>query len=760
MIEPVLQKEINQVMASARERKLEFVTVEHLLLALLNTPDVVVFLNRRNINMENLRSELLQYIDSNTPTIADDTDIDIVPTVGFQRVLQRSVYQAQSSQKTSVTSLNVLVSIFSEKESHAVYLLKLNDISRLDVMEHISNNVPEVHEESEIPQAENQNISGSNLKKFTVNLCQKAADGKIDPLLGREDEVLRTIQILSRRRKNNPLFVGQAGVGKTAIAEGLALKIINGEVPESLQSKRVFALDLTGMLSGTQYRGSFEEKAKKLIEELSKDENTILFIDEIHTIVGAGSTDSKLDLANMLKPALARGELSCIGATTNNEYKKYFAKDAALERRFQPVFVNEPSVNDAIVILRGLKDDYEKHHSITIEDDALVSAVVLSDRYIKNRFLPDKAIDILDEACAKLSILPTNQDVARQIEEAVAKENFELAAELKKNSNMGKSKVDHELITEIVSKIAKIPVGKLSNDDKASILELGDNLKKQVIGQNEACNLVANCIKRAKAGLNDKESPLGAFLFLGPTGVGKTELAKSLALNLFGSSDKIIRLDMSEFMDSHSSSKIIGSPPGFVGYEEGGYLTEKVSLQPFSIVLLDEIEKAHPSILNLFLQLLDDGRLTDNQGKVIDFSNTIIIATSNVGAEFMLDNNEESEFAVNSALKRHFRPEFLNRFDEIIKFNSLDKNLIEKLVLVEIDNLNKKLSSHNTVVLLTKNANNKLVEMGYSPEFGARPLKRVVKREIESIIADLILQGEIAPEMQIDYEKTKGFFVK
>ena len=598
------------------------------------------------------------------------------------------------------------------------------------------------------------------LSEFGVDLTNLAKQGKLSPVIGRAEEIERTIHILSRKQKNNPILLGEPGVGKTAIAEGLALKIVNGEVPESLQSKRVFALDLTGMLSGTQYRGSFEEKAKKLIEELSKDENTILFIDEIHTIVGAGSTDSKLDLANMLKPALARGELSCIGATTNNEYKKYFAKDAALERRFQPVFVNEPSVNDAIVILRGLKDDYEKHHSIIIEDDALVSAVVLSDRYIRNRFLPDKAIDILDEACAKLSILPSNHDTAKEIEEAVARENFELAAELKRNNNIGKSKVDHELITEIISKIAKIPVGKLSNDDKASILELGDNLQKQVIGQNEACNLVANCIKRAKAGLNEKESPLGAFLFLGPTGVGKTELAKSLALNLFGSSDKIIRLDMSEFMDSHSSSKIIGSPPGFVGYEEGGYLTEKVSLQPFSIVLLDEIEKAHPSILNLFLQLLDDGRLTDNQGKVIDFSNTIIIATSNVGAEFMLDNNEESEFAVNNALKRHFRPEFLNRFDEIIQFNSLDKNLIEKLVLVEIDNLNKKLSSHNTVVTLTKNAKNKLVDMGYSPEFGARPLKRVVKREIESIIADLILKVSIKPEMQIDYKNEKGFFVK
>ena len=376
MIEPVLQKEINQVMASARERKLEFVTVEHLLLALLNTPDVVVFLNRRNINMENLRSELLQYIDSNTPTIADDTDIDIVPTVGFQRVLQRSVYQAQSSQKTSVTSLNVLVSIFSEKESHAVYLLKLNDISRLDVMEHISNNVPEIHEESEIPQAENQNTSGSNLKKFTVNLCQKAADGKIDPLLGREDEVLRTIQILSRRRKNNPLFVGQAGVGKTAIAEGIAKKIVDGDVPEVLEDAKIFSLDIGVLIAGTKYRGDFEKRLNAVLDDLKKVENGILFIDEIHTLIGAGSVSGgSLDASNLLKPALADGSLKCIGSTTYDEYRKVFEKDHALTRRFQKIDIEEPSVDDAIKILNGLKKHYQDHHSVKYSKAALVSAV-------------------------------------------------------------------------------------------------------------------------------------------------------------------------------------------------------------------------------------------------------------------------------------------------------------------------------------------------------------------------------------------------
>jgi len=410
MIEPTLQKEINQVMSSARERRLEFVTVEHLLLALLNTSDVIVFFNRRNINIENLRSELLQYIDSNTPTIADDTDIDIVPTVGFQRVLQRSVYQAQSSQKTSVTSLNVLVSIFSEKESHAVYLLKLNDISRLDVMEHISNNVPEIHEESEIPQAENQSTSGSNLKKFTVNLCQKAADGKIDPLLGREDEVLRTIQILSRRRKNNPLFVGQAGVGKTAIAEGIAKKIVDGDVPEVLESAKIFSLDIGVLIAGTKYRGDFEKRLNAVLDDLKKVENGILFIDEIHTLIGAGSVSGgSLDASNLLKPALADGSLKCIGSTTYDEYRKVFEKDHALTRRFQKIDIEEPSVDDAIKILNGLKKHYQDHHSVKYSKAALVSAVELSHRYMSDRRLPDKAIDVIDEVGALQRIQPKSK---------------------------------------------------------------------------------------------------------------------------------------------------------------------------------------------------------------------------------------------------------------------------------------------------------------------------------------------------------------
>ena len=446
MIEQILQKEINQIMASARESRLEFVTVEHLLLALINTPEVIKFFNKKNINIENLRSELFQYIDSNTPTIADDLDLDIVPTVGFQRVLQRSVYQAQSSQKTSVTSLNVLISIFSEKESHAVYLLKLNDISRLDVMEHISNNTPEVHEESEAPQVENQNASGSNLKKYTINLCQKAADGKIDPLLGREEEVLRTIQILSRRRKNNPLFVGQAGVGKTAIAEGIAKKIVDGEVPEVLESAKIFSLDIGVLIAGTKYRGDFEKRLNAVLDDLKKVENGILFIDEIHTLIGAGSVSGgSLDASNLLKPALADGSLKCIGSTTYDEYRKVFEKDHALTRRFQKIDIEEPSLDDAIKILNGLKKHYQDHHGVKYTKAALVSAVELSHRYMSDRRLPDKAIDVIDEVGALQRIQPKS----------------------KRKTNINVSDIE-----DIVAKLARIPSKQVTNDDKTMLKDL------------------------------------------------------------------------------------------------------------------------------------------------------------------------------------------------------------------------------------------------------------------------------------------------
>jgi len=719
MIEPVLQKEINQVMASARERRLEFVTVEHLLLALLNTPDVVVFFNKRNINIENLRSELLQYIDSNTPTIADDTDIDIVPTVGFQRVLQRSVYQAQSSQKTSVTSLNVLVSIFSEKESHAVYLLKLNDISRLDVMEYLSNNVPEIHEESEIPQAENQNTSGSNLKKFTVNLCQKAADGKIDPLLGREDEVLRTIQILSRRRKNNPLFVGQAGVGKTAIAEGIAKKIVDGDVPEVLESAKIFSLDIGVLIAGTKYRGDFEKRLNAVLDDLKKVDNGILFIDEIHTLIGAGSVSGgSLDASNLLKPALADGSLKCIGSTTYDEYRKVFEKDHALTRRFQKIDIEEPSVDDAIKILNGLKKHYQDHHNVKYSKAALVSAVELSHRYMSDRRLPDKAIDVIDEVGALQRIQPKS----------------------KRKTNINVSDIE-----DIVAKLARIPSKQVTNDDKSMLKDLEKRLKLGVFGQNQAIESLSTAIKLSRSGLNQKDQPLGSFLFAGPTGVGKTEISKQLASVL---GVKLLRFDMSEYMERHSVSKLIGSPPGYVGYDEGGQLTEQVNANPYAVLLLDEIEKAHPDIFNILLQVMDNGKLTDANGREVDFRNVILIMTSNVGARNVQRSSigfseQDHSLDYDSELKRAFAPEFRNRLSEIIYFNSLDKDTIIFVVNKFLFDLESILEEKNVSLIVSDKARDWFANHGYDNQMGARPMSRLIEKEVRKPLADELLFGKL-----------------
>jgi len=719
MIEPTLQKEINQVMSSARERRLEFVTVEHLLLALLNTSDVVVFFNRRNINIENLRSELLQYIDSNTPTIADDTDIDIVPTVGFQRVLQRSVYQAQSSQKTSVTSLNVLVSIFSEKESHAVYLLKLNDISRLDVMEHITNNVPEVHEEGEIPQTENQNTSGSNLKKFTVNLCQKAADGKIDPLLGREDEVLRTIQILSRRRKNNPLFVGQAGVGKTAIAEGIAKKIVDGDVPEVLESAKIFALDIGVLIAGTKYRGDFEKRLNSVLDDLKKVENGILFIDEIHTLIGAGSVSGgSLDASNLLKPALADGSLKCIGSTTYDEYRKVFEKDHALTRRFQKIDIEEPSVDDAIKILNGLKKHYQDHHSVKYSKAALVSAVELSHRYMSDRRLPDKAIDVIDEVGALQRVQPKS----------------------KRKTNINVSDIE-----DIVAKLARIPSKQVTNDDKSMLKDLEKRLKLGVFGQNQAIESLSTAIKLSRSGLNQKDQPLGSFLFAGPTGVGKTEISKQLATVL---GVKLLRFDMSEYMERHSVSKLIGSPPGYVGYDEGGQLTEQVNANPYAVLLLDEIEKAHPDIFNILLQVMDNGKLTDANGREVDFRNVVLIMTSNVGARNVQRSSigfseQDHSLDYDSELKKAFAPEFRNRLSEIIYFNSLDKDTIIFVVNKFLFDLESVLEEKNVSLIVSDKARDWFASHGYDNQMGARPMSRLIEKEVRKPLADELLFGKL-----------------
>jgi len=719
MIEPNLQKEINQVMSSARDRRLEFVTVEHLLLALLNTSEVVVFFNKRDINVENLRSDLHQYIDSNTPTIADDADIEIVPTVGFQRVLQRSVYQAQSSQKTSVTALNVLISIFSEKESHAVYLLKLNDISRLDIMEYISNNVPEIHEERDIPHTENQNTSGSNLKKFTVNLCQKATDGKIDPLFGREDEVLRTIQILSRRRKNNPLFVGQAGVGKTAIAEGIAKKIVDGDVPEVLESAKIFSLDIGVLIAGTKYRGDFEKRLNAVLDDLKKVKNGILFIDEIHTLIGAGSVSGgSLDASNLLKPALADGSLKCIGSTTYDEYRKVFEKDHALTRRFQKIDIEEPSVDDAIKILNGLKKHYQDHHSVKYSKAALVSAVELSHRYMSDRRLPDKAIDIIDEVGALQRIQPKS----------------------KRKTNINVSDIE-----DIVAKLARIPSKQVTNDDKSMLKDLEKRLKLGVFGQNQAIESLSTAIKLSRSGLNQKDQPLGSFLFAGPTGVGKTEISKQLATVL---GVKLLRFDMSEYMERHSVSKLIGSPPGYVGYDEGGQLTEQVNANPYAVLLLDEIEKAHPDIFNILLQVMDNGKLTDANGREVDFRNVILIMTSNVGARNVQRSSigfseQDHSLDYDSELKKAFAPEFRNRLSEVIYFNSLDKDTIIFVVNKFLFDLESILEEKNVSLIVSDKARDWFASHGYDNQMGARPMSRLIEKEVRKPLADELLFGKL-----------------
>ncbi|MBT4553224.1 MAG: AAA domain-containing protein, partial [Candidatus Thioglobus sp.] len=592
MIETGLQQEINFVMTQARNNRLEFVTVEHLLLALLNIDEIITFLRNKRVNVDELRAELEEYIDSHTPLIAQDSEIDIVPTVGFQRVLQRSVYQAQSAQKTTVYAMNVLVSIFSEKESNAVYLLKLNNISRLDVMEGVSTQMPESTEEK--PRIENNNKKSkkSALEAYTSNLCDKARQGKIDPLLGREEEVTRTVQVLSRRRKNNPLFVGQAGVGKTAIAEGIAKKIIDGKVPEVLKEASIYSLDIGVLIAGTKYRGDFEKRLKAVLTDLEKIPHAILFIDEIHTLIGAGSVSGgSLDASNLLKPALADGTLRCMGSTTYEEYRRVFEKDHALTRRFQKIDIDEPSVDDTVKILHGLKKYYQDHHKVKYSTAALTCAAELSHRYITDRRLPDKAIDVIDEVGALQQIQPKSK---RKININVAD------------------------IENIIAKLARIPSRQVTNDDKSLLKNLESELKLGVFGQNDAVESLSTSIKLSRSGLAQVDKPMGSFLFAGPTGVGKTEICKQLA-RIMGV--KLLRFDMSEYMERHSISKLIGSPPGYVGYDEGGLLTEAVNSNPYAVLLLDEIEKAHPDIFNLLLQVMDHGKLTDANGREIDFRN-------------------------------------------------------------------------------------------------------------------------------------------
>lgn len=706
-------------MTQARNNRLEFVTVEHLLLALLNIDEVVTFMRNKRVNIDEIREELEEYIDSHTPLIAQDSELDIVPTVGFQRVLQRSVYQAQSAQKNTVYAMNVLVSILSEKESHAVYLLKLNNISRLEVMEGIANQEPESLEEVERIESEPGKSKQTSLEKYTVNLCEKAKSGKIDPLLGREEEVLRTVQVLSRRRKNNPLFVGQAGVGKTAIAEGIAKKIVDGKVPEVLKQASVYSLDIGVLIAGTKYRGDFEKRLKAVLTDLKKIPHGILFIDEIHTMIGAGSVSGgSLDASNLLKPALADGSLRCMGSTTVEEFRKVFEKDHALTRRFQKIDIEEPSVTDTVKILHGLKKYYQEHHKVKYSAAALESAVELSHRHMNDRRLPDKAIDVIDEVGALQQIQPKSKR--------------------KVNISVGD-------IENIIAKLARIPSRQVTSDDKSLLKNLEAELKLGVFGQDDAVESLSTAIKLARSGLSQDDKTMGSFLFAGPTGVGKTEICKQLA-RIMGV--KLLRFDMSEYMERHSISKLIGSPPGYVGYEEGGLLTEAVNANPYAVLLLDEVEKAHPDLFNILLQVMDNGKMTDANGREIDFRNMILVMTSNVGAQSVQRasigfNDQDHSSDYSGELKKTFTPEFRNRLSEVIYFNSLNKDTIVYVVDKFLFELESTLEDKGVSLIISDAARKWFADHGYDAQMGARPMSRLIEKEIRKPLADELLFGKL-----------------
>jgi ATP-dependent Clp protease ATP-binding subunit ClpA len=719
MIETGLQQEINFVMTQARNNRLEFVTVEHLLLALLNIDEIVTFLRNKRTDIGELRGELEEYIDSHTPLLAQDSDVDIVPTVGFQRVLQRSVYQAQSAQKNTVYAMNVLVSIFAEKETQAVYLLKLNNISRLDVMEGIVTRAPESIEDTPKIESDNKKPKKSSLEKYTINLCEKAKAGKIDPLLGREEEVTRTVQVLSRRRKNNPLFVGQAGVGKTAIAEGIAKNIVDGKVPDVLKEASIYSLDIGILIAGTKYRGDFEKRLKAVLTDLEKIPHAILFIDEIHTLIGAGSVSGgSLDASNLLKPALSDGSLKCMGSTTYEEYRKVFEKDHALTRRFQKIDIDEPSVEDTIKILHGLKKYYQDHHKVKYSTAALTSAVELSHRHMADRRLPDKAIDVIDEVGALQQIQPKYK---RKI-----------------NISVGD-------IEDVVAKLARIPSRQVTNDDKSLLKNLESELKLGVFGQDPAVESLSTAIKLSRSGLSYDDKPMGSFLFAGPTGVGKTEICKQLA-RIMGV--KLLRFDMSEYMERHSMSKLIGSPPGYVGYDEGGLLTEAVNANPYAVLLLDEVEKAHPDIFNLLLQVMDNGKLTDANGREVDFRNVILVMTSNVGAQNVQRasigfNEQDHSLDYESELKKTFTPEFRNRLSEIIYFNSLNEETIVYVVNKFLFELEAALEDKKVSLIMSDAARKWFAKNGYDAKMGARPMTRLIEKEIRKPLADELLFGQL-----------------
>ena len=724
MIAQELEVSLHMAFVEARQKRHEFITVEHLLLALLDNPVAAEVLRACAADIEALRRELSAFVDQHTPTVGGTAEIDTQPTLGFQRVIQRAILHVQSSGKKEVTGANVLVAMFGEKDSHAVFFLQKQNVSRLDVVNFISHGITKglqpgsKGEEATEQEPESPAQSGA-LESFAQNLNQSALVGKIDPLVGRERELERVIQTLCRRRKNNPLLVGEAGVGKTAIAEGLAQRIVEGRVPEILASATVYALDMGALLAGTKYRGDFEQRLKGVLKQLADNPDAILFIDEIHTLIGAGAASGgTLDASNLLKPALSSGALKCIGATTYNEFRGVFEKDHALSRRFQKIDVNEPSVVETVSILRGLKSRFEEHHGVKYSAAAITNAAELSAKYITDRHLPDKAIDVIDEAGAAQRI----------------------AAASKRKKTIGK----HE-IEEIVAKIARIPPANVSHDDRSKLQTLERDLKSVVFGQDKALDVLAAAVKMARSGLGKGDKPIGSFLFSGPTGVGKTEAAKQLAYIM---GVDLIRFDMSEYMERHAVSRLIGAPPGYVGFDQGGLLTEAITKKPHCVLLLDEIEKAHPDIFNVLLQVMDHGTLTDNNGRKADFRNVIIIMTTNAGAETMNKatigfTNPRQAGDEMADIKRLFTPEFRNRLDAIVSFKPLDEQVILRVVDKFLLQLEQQLAEKKVEVTFTDTLRKHLAKKGFDPLMGARPMQRLIQDTIRRALADELLFGRL-----------------
>ncbi|NKB22299.1 MAG: ATP-dependent Clp protease ATP-binding subunit ClpA [Alphaproteobacteria bacterium] len=730
MLSRNLERSLHQALSCARERHHEYATLEHLLFALIEDQDAIAVLRACGVDIDKLKEDLVDYLDNELGNLVVNRDEDPKPTASFQRVVQRAAIHVQTAGRQEVTGANVLVAMFSERESHAVYYLQEQEMSRFDAVNYISHGIAKVPGRSEpkpVEGAEGDEGDETDIKEghealdaYCVDLNQKASEGKIDPLIGRAAEIERTIQVLCRRTKNNPLYVGDAGVGKTALAEGLAKRIVDGEVPEVLADATIFSLDMGALLAGTRYRGDFEERLKAVVTELDACEGAILFIDEIHTVIGAGATSGgSMDASNLLKPALQSGTLRCMGSTTYKEYRSYFEKDRALVRRFQKIDVIEPSIEDAVKILRGLKPYYEKHHRVRYTAEAIRTAVELAARYINDRKLPDKAIDVIDEVGAAQMLLPEGKR---------------------------RKMITVKDVEDVVAKIARIPPKSVSRDDQETLKTLGDDLKRVVFGQDDAIAALSSAIKLSRAGLREPEKPIGSYLFSGPTGVGKTEVARQLA-NTMGI--ELIRFDMSEYMERHTVSRLIGAPPGYVGFDQGGLLTDAIDQHPHAVLLLDEIEKAHPDLFNILLQVMDHGRLTDHNGKNVDFRNVILIMTTNAGAADMAKEaigigRTKREGDDEEAIKRMFTPEFRNRLDATIGFAGLSPEIVSLVVDKFVMQLEVQLEDRNVTIELDKDSRKWLVEKGYDEHFGARPLGRLIQESIKTPLADELLFGKLA----------------